>query len=59
MSNQNEVVETGERYAKSSMIGDFYRVTKWVDLGEGTIQARQKEEVDRENVPYEWLETLE
>lgn len=58
MSNSANV-ETGERYAKSPMTGNYYRVTKWLDKGDGKIQARQKEPVDREDVPEEWLEVLD
>lgn len=51
--------ESGERYAKSPLTGNYYRVTKWKDLGGGKIQAQQKEQVDREDVPDEWLEVLD
>lgn len=59
MSNSEQEVRTGERYAKSPMTGNYYRVTKWVDKGDGKIQARQKFEVDRKDVPNEWLEALD
>lgn len=59
MTNETEQVETGERYAQSPITGDYYRVTQWVDHGDGKIQARQKEEVDRSDVPKQWLEALE
>jgi len=47
------------RYAKSPMTGDYYRVTEYEDLGDGKIQAREKEQVDREDVPDEWLAVLD
>jgi len=52
-------VQTGERYAKSPLTGNYYRVTKWIDKGDGKIQSREKEQVDREDVPEKWLEVLE
>lgn len=47
------------RYAKSPMTGNYYRVREWDDLGDGKIKAREKEKVDREDVPGEWLEVLD
>jgi hypothetical protein len=52
-------VEQGERYAKSPLTGNFYRVTAWVDRGDGKITAVTKEEVERTEVPDEWLEGIE
>ena len=52
-------VAHGERYAKSPLTGKYYRVTSWVDLGDGKIQSREKEEVDRSEVPEEWLEAID
>lgn len=46
-----EVVVRGERYAKSPLDGSIYRVTKWIDDGDGKIRAREKELVDRDDVP--------
>jgi DNA-directed RNA polymerase subunit RPC12/RpoP len=53
---QDDDVETGIRYAKSLQTGTYYRVTKWVDHGDGNIRPREKHEVDREDVPQKWLE---
>ena len=51
-------IETGIRYAKSPMTGTYYRVTKWIDHGDGKIQAREKHEVDKDDVPQVWLEEI-
>lgn len=40
-------IETGERISESPLTGETYRVTKWVDRGEGGIIALHKERVDR------------
>jgi len=55
----SDEVETGERYAKSPMTGTWYRVTKWVDHGDGKIQARAKTEVAKSEVPDEVVAALE
>jgi hypothetical protein len=52
-------VKTGERYAKSPMTGNWYRVTKWIDHGDGKIQARAKTEVTKSEVPDEVVAALE
>ncbi|RLM53170.1 hypothetical protein DVK02_14870 [Halobellus sp. Atlit-31R] len=52
-------VQEGISYAKSPATGCYYRVTRWVDHGDGKIEARQKHEVDREEVPQHWLDVLE
>jgi len=41
------------------MTGTYYRVTAWVDHGDGKIQAREKHEVDKDEVPQVWLEEIE
>ena len=41
-------VETGEKYLESPLTGNTYRVTKWVDQGEGKFIAIEKELVDDE-----------
>jgi len=51
--------ETGIRYAKSPTTGNYYRVTEWVDHGDGKITAREKHEVDRDEVPQVWLDQLD
>lgn len=43
-------IETGEQYMESPMTKKTYRVTRWVDGGEGQIMALAKEEVDPEEV---------
>lgn len=45
---KNEI-ETGERYCRSPMTGHWYRVTRWVDLGEGRIKA-----INKELMPEDW-----
>jgi hypothetical protein len=55
----SDEVETGERYAKSPMTGTWYRVTKWIDHGDGKIQARAKTEVERSEVPDEVVAALD
>jgi len=46
-------VHEGERYAKSPITGEWYRVTKWEDRGDGQIRALEKEPVDESEVPAE------
>lgn len=41
-----EEIETGERIACSELTGRRYRVTKWVDLGDGKIVSLHKELID-------------
>lgn len=52
-------VESGEIYARSPLTGAYYRVEEWVRYDDGRIQSREKTEVDRSEVPDEWLEHLE
>lgn len=47
------------RYGYSQLTDTWYRVTDWDDLGDGKIRAKSKEEVDREDVPREWIEATE
>jgi hypothetical protein len=42
----NDQIETGEIHKQSPITGDLYRVTKWVDKGDGRIVALEKELVD-------------
>lgn len=39
-------IETGERLAFSEMTETLYRLTKWVDLGDGKLVSIHKEEVE-------------
>jgi len=41
-------VETGEKYLESPLTGNKYRVTKWVDQGDGKFIAIEKELVNDE-----------
>lgn len=41
-----EDIETGERIMESPITGNRYRVTKWVDKGEGKAVAIEKELVE-------------
>lgn len=41
-----EDVESGEKHLRSPLTGKLYRVTKWIDKGDGEYIAIQKEEVD-------------
>ncbi len=54
---ESQHIKTGERYAKSP--NNYYRVTRWVEHGDGLITATEKEPVKREDVPEEWLDRLE
>jgi hypothetical protein len=48
-----------EVYARSPMTDTWYRVTEYEERGEnGQIVAKQKEEVDREDVPEEWQKAI-
>lgn len=47
-----------ERFGYSRLTDTWYRVTDWKDLGDGKIQAKSKEEVDRSDVPREWIEAV-
>ena len=39
-------VRTGERYSQSPLTDHVYRVTRWVDLGDGKIRSLEKERMD-------------
>lgn len=39
-------LSTGEKIMESPVTGTTYRVTKWIDKGEGRCVAVQKEEID-------------
>jgi hypothetical protein len=43
-------IETGECYQESPITEKTYRVTRWIDAGDGQVVALAKEEVDREEV---------
>lgn len=47
------------RYGYSQLTDTWYRVSDWEDLGEGRIRAKAKEEVDRSEVPPEWIEATD
>jgi hypothetical protein len=47
------------RYAYSKLTDTWYRVTEYDVLDRGRIQAREKEEVPRDEVPEAWLEAVE
>ena len=50
----------GIRYAQSPLTGTYYRVTEWDEHeGRGKIVAREKHEVDREEVPEVWLAAID
>lgn len=51
--------DSTDRYGYSQLTDTWYRVTDWDDLGDGKIQAKSKEEVDREDVPQEWVDATE
>lgn len=39
-------IETGERFMESELTGETYRVTRWVERGEGKVISLQKEPVE-------------
>jgi len=41
-------IETGEKILESPLTGNTYRVTKWVDQGDGKFVAIEKELIDDE-----------
>jgi hypothetical protein len=43
---EDDTVESGERYAHSPVTDQWYRVTRWIDRGDGEILALDKEAVD-------------
>lgn len=49
-------IEEGEKYLRSPMTGQWYRVTRWVDKGDGKFVAISKDEVDESEVPDSHLE---
>lgn len=51
--------DDAERYAYSRLTDTWYIVHDWKDLGDGKIQAKSKEQVDREDVPKEWIEATD
>jgi len=55
MGVPKEDIETGERISRSPMTGTWYKVTKWVDLGDGKLKALEKEELPDDFVPEEVL----
>lgn len=48
-----------ERYAYSQLTDTWYIVHDWEDLGDGKLRAKSKEEVDRSDVPQEWIEATD
>ncbi|TKX54685.1 hypothetical protein, partial [Halorubrum sp. SP9] len=56
--NENDIHD-GERYARSPLTDAYYRVTRWERIDEEKIRAIGKTEVEREDVPSEWLEVLD
>lgn len=44
-------IETGEQYMESELTEKTYRVTRWIDAGDGQIVALSKHEVEPEEVP--------
>lgn len=41
-----DLIETGERIMTSPVTDTVYRVTKWVDKGDGRVVALEKEALD-------------
>jgi len=39
-------IETGERIVRSEVTDTVYRVTKWVDKGDGRLLSLHKEEIE-------------
>jgi hypothetical protein len=56
---ENQVAE--QRYAYSKLTDTWYLVREWkvLDAEKGHILAKDKEEVDREEVPQHWLDGVE
>ena len=50
-----------QRYGYSKMTDTWYRVDEWDwhDKEKGQIRAREKTEVDREEVPQHWIDATE
>jgi len=55
---QQDSISHGERYARSDLTGNWYRVTAWEELGDGKIVAHEKEEVEESEVPPIWREGI-
>lgn len=55
------MTQTGEKYMKSPLSGQWYKVTKWenVDGKPGHHIAKEKEPVDAEEVPDEIRDGLD
>ena len=51
--------EQDVRFGYSKTTGNWYRVTEWEDLDAGKMIAKEKEEVDEEEVPERWRGALE
>jgi hypothetical protein len=51
--------ESGVCYAKSPITGNWYRVTEWEYRGDSKIVAERKEQVDKSEVPEEWVTATE
>jgi sugar lactone lactonase YvrE len=43
-----ERIEEGERFAQSPITGATYRVTRWVEVGDGRIVAIEKERIEED-----------
>jgi len=41
----------GVRYGRSPMTGNWYRMSRWEDRGDGHVRAIQKEEIDESEAP--------
>jgi len=46
-------------YARSPLTGNWYRLDEYEDLGDGKFRAKEKTEIDREDVPQQWLDATE
>ena len=44
--------------AKSPVTGEWYRVTRWEDVGDGKVRALEKETIDESEVPEPVRERL-
>lgn len=41
----------GVRYGYSKLTGNWYRMSKWQDRGDGRVRAIRKEEIDESEAP--------